>query len=59
LEFVPGEYYLDKPHHVTKLTPNSDDKFHRSVITMAEDGMLIVWDLKKVLIYEEKDLKLK
>jgi hypothetical protein len=40
---------------------NNDDpnKFNRSIITMAEDGMLIVWDLKKIIDYEKVDLRLK
>jgi len=33
---------------------NPDDtKLHRTFITMAEDGLLIVWDLKKVLNWED------
>jgi len=30
------------------------NKLHRNFITMAEDGLLIVWDLKKVLNWEDK-----
>lgn len=46
---------------MTKLVENTEEnKIHRSFITMGEEGMLIVWDLKKILNYEDmKDLKFK
>jgi len=46
---------------MTKLMDNLEEpniepknKLHRNFITMAEDGLLIVWDLKKVLNWEDK-----
>lgn len=52
---------MDKPHNITKLMDNNDEnKIHRTFISMAEDGMLIFWDLKKVLNYEDlRELKIK
>jgi len=46
---------------MTKLMDNQDAyKYNRTFITMAEDGLLLVWDLKKIMSYEEnREIRLK